>query len=210
MCANVANLLLARAVSRQKEFGIRLALGARRGRLAAQLLTETLLLAGAGALVGRDAGDVDGAVAPACFRPPDIPLDFGGGLNLPTLGFTLLIAWSRRWSRARRRRCSRRAADLNETLKEGGRGGGSGTHSHRLRGLLVVAEVALAMVALIGAGLFFRSFQNASGIQPGFDMTNVSVSQFYLSYAGYSGRGAAAFCRTLRERHGGEAGRARR
>ena len=75
-----------------------------------------------------------------------------------------------------------------------------GSGSHRLRGLLVISEMALAMVALIGAGLFYRSFRNASGIQPGFDRTNISVSQFYLSYAGYSAQEQRDFCRNLRER----------
>src|SRR5437667_4512340 len=89
---------------------------------------------------------------------------------------------------------------LHETLKEGGRSGGAGSNSHRLRGLLVVSEMALAMVALIGAGLFYRSFKNASGIQPGFDRTNISVSQFYLSYAGYTAEQQRDFCRKLRER----------
>jgi predicted permease len=91
-------------------------------------------------------------------------------------------------------------ADLNEILKEGGRGGGSGSGSHRLRGLLVVCEMALVMVALIGAGLFYRSFRNASAIAPGFDRTNISVSQFYLSNAGYSADEQRLFCRKLRER----------
>ena len=78
--------------------------------------------------------------------------------------------------------------------------GGAGPNSHRLRGLLVTAEVALAMVALIGAGLFFRSFENARDVQSGFDMTNMSMSQFYLSNAGYSAHEQHLFCRKLRER----------
>ena len=74
---------------------------------------------------------------------------------------------------------------VNETLKEGGSGGGSGSGSNRLRDLLVVSEISLAMVALIGAGLFYRSFKNASGIDPGVDRKNISLSQFCLSNAGY-------------------------
>jgi predicted permease len=127
-------------------------------------------------------------------------LDLGGGLNLPTLGFTLLIAVVATLLSGTVPALLTARAGLSETLKEGGRSGGSGAGSHRLRGLLVVSEMALAMVALIGAGLFYRSFHNASGIQPGFDRSNISVSQFYLSNAGYSAVEQRDFCRTLRER----------
>jgi predicted permease len=200
VCANVANLLLARAVSRRKEFGIRLALGAQRGRLARQLLTETLLLAGAGAVVGVLLVMWMGQSLISLMPAIDIPFDFGGGLSLPTLGFTVVIVAVATLVSGTVPALLSARADLNETLKEGGRGGGAGTQSHRLRGLLVTAEVALATVALIGAGLFFRSFRNASGVQPGFDMTNMSMSQFYLSNAGYSAQEQHLFCRKLRER----------
>ena len=163
VCANVANLLLARAVSRQKEFGIRLALGARRSRLATQLLIETLLLAAGGAVVGRHCSCLWDWGSRFSFLLPvvDVPLDFGGGLNLPTLGFTLLIAVVATLLSGTVPALLTARSDLNETLKEGGRSGGAGSGSHRLRGLLVVSEMALVMVALIGAGLFYRSFQNA-------------------------------------------------
>jgi predicted permease len=200
VCANVANLLLARAVSRQKEFGVRLALGARRSRLARQLLTETLLLAGAGASIGVLLVMWMGQSLVKLMPAIDIPLDLGGGVNVPTLGFTVMIVVVATLVSGTVPALLSARADLNVTLKEGGRAGGAGTNSHRLRGLLVTAEVALAMVALIGAGLFFRSFQNASGVRPGFDMTNVSMSQFYLSNAGYSGHEQHLFCRKLRER----------
>jgi predicted permease len=200
VCANVANLLLARAVLRQKEFGVRLALGARRGRLARQLLTETLLLAGMGAAMGVLLLTWMGQSLLRLMPAMDIPWDFGGGLNLPTLGFTVVIVVVATLIAGTMPALSSARADLNETLKEGGRVSGAGMNSHRLRGLLVTGEVALAMVALIGAGLFFRSFRNAGGVQPGFDMTNMSMSQFYLSNAGYSGQEQHLFCRNLRER----------
>ena len=198
VCANVANLLLARAVSRQREFGVRLALGARRSRLARQLLTETLLLAGCGASIGVLLVMWMGQSLSKLMPAMDIPLDLGGGLNLPTLLFTVGIVVVA--TLASGTAPALLSADLSETLNEGGRAGGAGTNSHRLRGLLVTGEVAMAMVALIGAGLFFRSFQNASSVQPGFDMTNTSMSQFYLSNAGYSGHEQHLFCRKLRER----------
>jgi len=119
---------------------------------------------------------------------------------LSTLGFTMLITLVATLVSGTLPALLSARAGLGETLKQGGRGGASGTHSHRLRNLLVVVEVGLAMVALVGAGLFYRSFHNASGIQPGFDTANVSVSQFYLSSAGYSADEQHRFCRTLRER----------
>jgi predicted permease len=200
VCSNVANLLLARAVSRQREFGMRLALGARRSRLVRQLLIETLLLAAGGAVVGVML--VLWMGQSLLFLTPigDIPLDVGGGLNLPTLGFTLLIAVVATLLSGTAPALLTARSNLNETLKEGGRSGGAGSGSHRLRGLLVVCEMALVMVALTGAGLFYRSFRNASRIAPGFDRTNISVSQFYLSNAGYSAEEQHDFCRKLRER----------
>ncbi|MGO9443082.1 MAG: ABC transporter permease [Terriglobales bacterium] len=198
VCANVSNLLLARAVSRQREFSIRLALGARRSRLAAQLLIETLLLAGAGAVLGVLLVLWMGQSLIFLRPVSDIPMDLGGGLNLPTLGFTLLIAVVATLLSGTVPALLVARSGLSEALKEGGRSAVSS--SHRLRDLLVISEMALAMVALIGAGLFYRSFQNASRIQPGFDRANISVSQFYLSYAGYSAEEQRDFCRILRER----------
>ncbi len=200
VCANVSNLLLAKAVSRQREFSIRLALGARRSRLAVQLLTETLLLAAAGAVLGVLLVLWMGQSLMFLRPVTDVPLDLGGGVNLPTLGFTLLIAVLATLLSGTVPALLITRSNLNEALKEGGRSAGSGASSHRLRDLLVISEMALAMVALIGAGLFYRSFQNASGIQPGFDRANISVSQFYLSYAGYSAEEQRDFCRILRER----------
>jgi predicted permease len=134
--------------------------------------------------------------------PPNanLPIAIGGELSIPTLAFTLLISLVATIVSGTVPALLSARADLNEVLKEGGRGGSAGAHSHRMRGLLVTAEVALAMIALVGAGLFFRSFRNASNIQPGFDTHNISVSQFYLSYAGYSAQEQRQFCRTLRER----------
>jgi predicted permease len=200
VCANVSNLLLARAVSRQKEFGIRLAMGAGRSRLATQLLIETLVLAAAGAVVGVMLVFGMGKSLLLLLPIIDIPLDVGGGLSLPTFGFTLLVAVVATLLSGTVPALLTARSSLNEALKEGGRSGGAGSGSHRLCGLLVVSEMSLAMVALIGAVLFYRSFKNASGIQPGFDRANISVSQFYLSYAGYSAEEQRDFCRILRER----------
>jgi predicted permease len=200
VCANVANLLLARAVSRQKEFAIRLAFGAPRRRLARQLLTETLLLALGGAAVGillllSMTRSLNGLL-PAI----DFPFDIRGGLSWTTLGFTVLVVFVVTIACGLAPSLLSARGNLNETLNEGGRTGTSGTRSHRLRALLVGVEVALAMVALVSAGLFVRSFRIASRIEPGFDTKNAVVAQFYLSNAGYTAQEQSAFCRTLRER----------
>jgi len=90
-------------------------------------------------------------------------------------------------------------ANVNETLKEGGRTGSSGAHSHRLRGMLVTSEVALAVIALVGAGLFLKSFQTARAIDPGFKPEGVALARFDFSSAGYDARQTDSYCRRLRE-----------
>jgi len=199
VCANVANLLLARAVARQKELSVRVALGASRSRIIRQLLTESLLIAVAGALVGLLISNwlggslrwlVPASSVPDMLRPP---IDTGVLLFTVTLAFAVAaiagLVPAMHSSRG----------DVHEMLKEGGRSGTSSAHSHRLRGLLVTSEVALAVVALIGAGLFVKSFQLARAIQPGFDPRQVAVAQMNLSAAGYDAHQADAFCTRLRE-----------
>ena len=200
VCANVANLLLARSFARRKELSIRLALGAGRQRLVRQLLTETLLLAGAGAIAGLPLAFWVEDLLPALVPKINAPAAVGFYLNGRILAFTMLTcaltalisgaapAWF--WARS----------DVNEALKEGGRTGSAGGRSNRTRGALVMAEVALAMVALTGAGLFLRSFQNARTTHPGFDMNNVVMARFYLGGTGYSTLQAQQFCLRLRDR----------
>jgi predicted permease len=159
VCANVANLLLARAVARQKEFGLRLAFGARPIRLIQQVLTETLLLALVAVVVGVLIMLWVGKSLNGLLPAVDFPFDLRSGLSASTLGFTLLIVlvvtiasglapalMSIRWN-------------LNQSLNEGGRSGIGGVRCHKLRGVLVAVEVALAAVALVSAGLFLRSFR---------------------------------------------------
>ena len=199
VCANVANLLLARTVTRHKELSIRLALGAPRSRLLRQILTESLLIAGAGALVGLVVSQwlggslrwlVPATALPDMLRPP---VDLGVVFFAAVLAFAVAaiagIAPAIHFARS----------DVNDALKEGGRTGGSGAHSHRVRGLLVSCEVALAVVALIGAGLFVKSFQLARAIQPGFDPRHVAVAQMNLSAAGYDAGQADSFRLRLQE-----------
>jgi predicted permease len=201
VCANVANLLLARSMARQKEFSIRLALGAGHGRIARQLLTETLLLTGMGAVAGMPLamwmGDSLLWLLPATSLSV---VRLGVKPNLVVLGFTVLVCVAAASLSSVLPMLHMIRSDVNENLKEGGRGGTSGARSHRMRGLLVVAEVALALVALIGAGLFLKSFQTARAIHPGFDTRDVSVAQLNLSTSGYSAEQGRQFCLRLHER----------
>ena len=200
VCANVANLLLARATARQKEFGVRLALGAGRGRLVRQLLTESLLLALMGALVGGLLAlwmaQGLGYLVPAT----DIPVAMDIQMNGDIFAFTMLLCMAACVVSGMAPALHTVRADLNDVLKDGGRGGSAGQGSRGLRSLLVVSEVALALVAIIGAGLFARSFQLARQIHPGFDASHILVSNLSLSSAGYTVPDRKQFCYRLRER----------
>ncbi len=179
-CANVANLLLSRGVSRQKEIAVRAALGASRGRIVRQLLTESLILAALGGALGLMLAwqGTDGLVAlspPELFGPSSVKINasvlaFTVGVSLLTgIIFGLVPAFE--------------AArfDLQESLKEGGKNIGGGTRSHRLRGAFVAAEIALALVLLIGAGLLIRSFNRLQSVDPGFEARNVLTMGVSLS-----------------------------
>ena len=201
VCANIANLLLARAVARQKEFTLRMAMGAGRWRLIRQLLSESLVLAVLGAVAGVPlslwlASGLGDLLPPGVF-----PITLDVRMNGDILVFTILLCALACVVSGVAPALHSSRTDLNEVLKAGGgRSGSAGGRSHGMRRLLVVAEVALALVAVIGAGLFARSFQLARRINPGFDPQHVLVSHLYLSTAGYSVPDRKLFCRRLRER----------
>jgi predicted permease len=198
VCANVANLLLARSVARYREFGVRLALGASRWRIARQLMTETLVLSVLGALTGL-------MLMPSMWTAllglvPNVGLPIvreftmsgriGAFIGLICVLSALAAGLAPALFSAR--------ANLNEVLKEGGRSGMAGGASHGARSLLVISEVALATVALVSAGLFARSFENARDIRPGFDSSNVLFSRFFLEGAAFSPAQQQAFAARLR------------
>jgi predicted permease len=193
VCANVANLLLARSVSRQKELSVRIAMGASRTRVLRQLLTESFLIATGGALVGLVASQfLDGSfrwLVPASALPDMLqpPVDLG------VVFFAAVVALAVALISAIAPALYCAQSGVGESLKEGGRSGTSSARSHRLRGLLVSCEVALAVIALVGAGLFVKSFQLATAIQPGFDPHHVAVAQMNLSAAGYDAQQADSF-----------------
>ncbi len=177
-CTNVANLLLARSTSRQRELAARIALGATRKRIVLQLLTETFLLSTLGGGLGFGLA-VWGTrtmivAAPAGLLPGD-----GAAADLRVLFFTLLLSVlsGALFGLIPALKASR--VDVQATLKEGGRGS-SGTH-HRAQNILVVSEIALAMVLLIGAGLLIRSLARVWAVNPGFDPHNALTFSIALS-----------------------------
>jgi predicted permease len=199
VCANLANLLLARATGRLKEFSVRLAMGARPMRLIQQLLTETLLMAVAGSMCGLILANLLGGalrwLLPAVARPAMLQPPLDGQV----LAFTMALAFGVAILAGLAPAVHASRANVNEMLKEGARSGSSGAHSHRLRGLLVTSEVALAVIALVGAGLFLKSFQIARAIDPGFQPEGVALARFDFSSAGYDARQTDSYCRRLRE-----------
>ncbi len=200
-CANVANLLLARATARQRELSLRLALGANRARLSRQLLTEALLLAGLGALVGVPLALWGRHLLLLLVPATEYPLNLNVPFNVTILAFSVLTCVIAALVSGLVPSLHAVRSDLVDSLKEGGRSGTSGAGTHRMRDALVIGEVALALVALVGAGLFAKSFRTASSINPGFEPKNMLVSKFYLSPSGYTApEQRAEFLRRLRER----------
>lgn len=181
-CANVANLLLARAGIRQKEVAIRLALGATRGRLMRQLLTESILLALLGGVLGLLLA-IWGADMLLKINPVAIPQVDEFSVNWRILGFSLGVSLVTGliFGLAPALQASR--FDLNRTLKEGGRD--SQTGGSRIRSALVVAEIAIALVLLVGAGLLLKSFMRLQGVDPGYNSANVLTFSLQLPSATY-------------------------
>jgi putative ABC transport system permease protein len=180
-CANVANLLLARATGRRREMAIRAALGAGRARLIRQLLVESMLLGTLGGTLGLGLAwwGLDLALATI---PVEFPFWMKFNLDGRVIGFTfavasgtsLLFGLAPAWQASQ--------PDLHATLKEGGRGGSS---RQRLRSLLVVAEVALSLLLLIGAGLMMRSFLRLQQVNPGFNPQQVLTARVDLPETRY-------------------------
>jgi putative ABC transport system permease protein len=167
-CVNVANLLLERGISRQREIKVRLALGASGGRIIRQLLTESVLLAGLGGIAGTMLAywATDLIVA---LSPESVPRIAETELDLGVLGFTALISLATGVVFGLAPALLVANANLAESLNEGRRGATASVRTNRTRSLLVVAEVALALVLLIGAGLLVNSFVRLQQVAPGFN-----------------------------------------
>ncbi|HNQ90491.1 MAG TPA: ABC transporter permease [Verrucomicrobiota bacterium] len=198
--ANVANLLLARATLRLKEVAIRQALGAGRWRLVRQLLTESLLLAVLGGLLG--VLFTHWAVGLIAHLLPNtyLPIGYTFVVDTRTLAFTLGLTLLTCLLFGTVPALQTARLDLNAHLKEGGRSSTAASAHHRLRNALVVAEIALALVLLVGAVLCLRGFQRARQIDLGFDPRQVLCAGLRIGMHGYTETTSRVFYRQLRER----------
>ena len=183
-CVNVANLLLARAATRHKEIAIRTALGAGRLRIIRQLLTESVLLALLGGAFGLllSRWCVDALVA---LSPPNLIGAGQVGINLPVLGFTLAVSLLTGVVFGLVPALEVSRLNLSESLKESSRGNVGSPRGRRVRDALVVAEIGLAMVLLVGAGLMIRSFMQLQAVNPGFDAANLLTMRMLLPATKY-------------------------
>jgi len=172
-CANLANLSLARGTAREREVAVRAALGAGRGRLVRQFLTENVLLAVTGGLAGSALGYGMIAALKAQLPPFTLPRDVTVRMDVRVLGFAMALSIATGLVFGLAPALSATKPDLSSAMKEGGRGSsGEGGRRH-LRSALVVVEVALAFILLAGGGLLVRSFFEMMNVALGFDPTNV-------------------------------------
>ena len=186
-CVNIANLLLAKGAARQKEFAIRLALGAGRGRLIRQLLTESLLLALLGCAAGLTLAywgiNILLKLAPANLpRISETSID--GRVVIFTVAISLLTGLLFGLAPA----LQSFSLDLNRWMKEGGRSSSQASPHARLRGALVVVQVAMSLVLLVGAGLLFQSFLRMAGVDAGFRPESVFTMRVTLPQSGFAER----------------------
>jgi putative ABC transport system permease protein len=196
-CANVANLLLARSTARQKEIAIRSALGARRGRIVQQLLTESLLLSLAGGALGLLIA-FWGVDALTSLSLGSIPRLNEVGVDGRALGFTLGVSLLTGVIFGLLPALQASNPNLNETLKEGGRSYNEGAGGGRLRNALAATEVALALMLLIGAGLMVRSFMRLQNVDAGFNPQRTLTAGLFLPSTKYKeGPQVAAFFKEL-------------
>jgi putative ABC transport system permease protein len=183
-CANVAHLRLANATARHKEIAIRSALGASRARVVRQFLTESLLLSVFGGAAGLLLA-VWGVRVLVALIPKDMPrveeIRLDDRVVLFTLGVSVLTGILFGLAPA----LQAAKTDLNEALKEGERGGTEGSRRLRLRGLLVISELALALLLVIGAGLMIKSFRRLQEVKPGFEPANLLTMRIALAQAKY-------------------------
>jgi putative ABC transport system permease protein len=180
-CANVANLMLARATARSREIAIRSALGAGRHRIVRQLLTESVIVAIVGGALGIPLAAWGLKLLDAAMPPSDaIPYYIDWRIDQPTLVYTIIISMVTGVLFGLAPALQAARGSLQEALRDGARGSGSGVRKNRLRSSLVVAEIALSLVLLVGASLFVRSFLALQNTSAGFSTTSLMTTRFYL------------------------------
>ncbi|HKP10970.1 MAG TPA: ABC transporter permease [Blastocatellia bacterium] len=183
-CANVANLLLARAATREREIAIRTALGATRRRLVRQLLTESVLLAVVGGALGLLLA-VWGLQALIAISPANVPRLDQIRIDGRVLAFTIMVSLLTGILFGLVPALQASKPDLNESLKEGGRGSAGSRRGRRIRSLLVVSEIALSLVMLIGAGLLIKSFIHLQNFNLGFNPDKLLTLRVQLAGSKY-------------------------
>jgi putative ABC transport system permease protein len=198
-CANVANLLLSRSNSRKKEFALRAALGAGRTRIIRQLLTESLLLSFAGGIAGALLA-AWGVHVLSTIVPPDFPRRGEIAIDGWVLGFTLLISVLTGIIFGLAPAIQSTKMDLTEALKASGRNSAGSSHRHSLRSLLVMSEMALALILLIGAALMIQSFLRLQQVGAGFTADNVLTMEVSLPRNSYPRERRPDFFQRLLER----------
>jgi putative ABC transport system permease protein len=198
-CANVANLLLARAATRSKEIAVRAALGAGRARIAGQLLAEGVTLSLAGGVLGTLLAVV-GARLLAHLGSRQIPRLAGASLDLRLLLFALSVSIATGLLFAVTPALHASRTNLSAALREGGRSGTMGPSGRIMRQVLVAAQVALAVVVMIGSGLLIRSFQRLRAVNPGFQAAGVLTARVPLSARFDTPERRIAFLRDVSDR----------
>ena len=192
-CANVANLMLARATARSREIAIRSALGAGRHRIVRQLLTESLILAVVGGALGIPLAAWGLKLIDAGIPATDaLPYYIEWSLDRATLIYTVVISVVTGLLFGLAPAVQAASGSLQEALRDGARGSGSGVRKNRLRNSLVIAEIALSLVLLVGASLFVRSFLSLQNTSAGFETTSIMTTRFYMQGSRYDSLGLRA------------------
>ena len=204
-CANLANLALARAESRRREFAVRTALGAGRGRLLRQTMTEGLLLSAGGGVLGLWLANA-GVQALVLAYPTSLPRSNSVAFDVPVLLFALAVSLATGLLFGLVPIGQRRVRDLVAILKEGGDRGASGGSRHHIRRALVMGEVALAMMLVTSAGLLLRTVENLTGVDAGFDRSRLVTFSMTLPRGVSEASGRAQMYQRLLERLGSAPG----
>ncbi len=199
-CANVANMLLAKASVRRQEIAVRLAVGASRWRLLRQLLTESILLALIGGFLGLVLAYWCVNLVHVLQPPMPISVAIDLGIDVRVLAFTLLVSLATGVFFGLAPGFQATRQDLVSSLKDESSRGGSSSRRFGLRNILVVTQVAVSLVLLIAAGLFLRSTRNAYAVNPGFETEKVALLTYNLGLLGYPDEQMAQFARQARER----------